>query len=229
MTVETPLEKPPASQSDRSPRPQVRWYPVRALAPRHRPRILTHLLALDERDRYLRFGHAVSDAHIARYVDQLDFDRDEVFGVFNRRLDLVAMCHLAYQGHDLSRPTSAEFGVSVLPRMRGRGLGARLFDLATLHARNRGVDTLIVYALTENTTMLRIARNAGAVLEREGAEATARLKLPKEDFASRLEELVETQAAEVDYSFKRQAHQLDNVLQRLRESLPGSPPSAPGK
>lgn len=228
MTVDHSIAPPPDAPVEQPPRPAVRWYPVRALAPRHRPRILAHLLSLADQDRYLRFGHAVSDGHIARYVDQLDFDRDEVFGVFNRRLELVAMCHLAYQGHDLTKPTSAEFGVSVAPRMRGRGLGTRLFDLATLHARNRGVDTLVIYALTENTAMLRIAREAGAVLERSGPEATARLKLPKEDFASRLEELVETQAAEVDYGFKRQARQLDQVLQRLRESLPG-PPSAPGK
>ena len=72
-----------------------RWCPIRALAPRHRARILTHLLALDEADRHLRFGYAASDSHVGRYVDQLDFERDEVYGVFNRRLELVAMARLA--------------------------------------------------------------------------------------------------------------------------------------
>src|SRR5688572_11684915 len=155
------------------------WCPVRALAPRHRSRILAHLLSLDDADRYLRFGTIASDAQITRYVEGLNFERDEIFGVFNRRLELVAMTHLAYAGEN-----RAEFGVSVLPRMRGRGIAARLFDLAALHARNRGVDTLIVHALTENTAMLRIARNAGAVLQRDGPDSTARLKLPREDFTS---------------------------------------------
>ena len=74
-------------------------------------------------DRYLRFGHPAVDAQIGRYVDLIDFDRDEVFGVFNRRLQLIAMAHLAYLG-DSQRPHAAEFGVSVLPRYRGRGFGA---------------------------------------------------------------------------------------------------------
>jgi hypothetical protein len=36
-------------------------------------------------DRYLRFGYPANDEQIRRYVDQLNFDRDELFGIFNRR------------------------------------------------------------------------------------------------------------------------------------------------
>lgn len=212
---------------DRSPserKPPLRWCPVRALAPRHRPRILAHILALEAYDRHLRFGYAATDEHIARYVDQLDFARDEIFGVFNRRLELVAMTHLAYLGRGSLPSRSAEFGVSVLPRLRGRGLGARLFDIAALHARNRGVDTLIVHALAENAAMLRIARSAGARLERDGSDATARLTLPPENLASHFEELVATQAAEIDYTLKRQVRQIDDVVQSVRELIPGDAP-----
>ncbi|MBE2242218.1 MAG: GNAT family N-acetyltransferase, partial [Burkholderiaceae bacterium] len=69
---------------------------MRSLTSRHRDRLREHLLALDERDRYLRFGFSATDAQIVHYTDTLDFDRDEVFGIFNRRLDLIAMAHLAY-------------------------------------------------------------------------------------------------------------------------------------
>lgn len=210
-------ESPPAAPEVPA---RLRWCPVRPLAPRHRPRILAHLMALEERDRYLRFGHAASDGQVSRYVDQLDFDRDELFGVFNRRLELVAMMHLAYLGQDLRRPTSAEFGVSVLPRARGRGLGKRLFDLAALHARNRGVDTMVIHALSENSAMLRIARQAGAVLDRAGPESTATLKLPPEDLASHLEEMVDTHASEVDYRVKHHVRMMGAVAQTLRELLP---------
>ena len=72
------------------------WVPVRSLTSRHRARIRAHLLGLDEHDRYLRFGFAASDAQISHYADALDFERDELFGIFNRRLDLIAMAHLAY-------------------------------------------------------------------------------------------------------------------------------------
>ena len=44
-------------------------------------------MALDASDRYLRFGFPATDAQIAKYVDMLDFDHDEVFGIFNRRLN----------------------------------------------------------------------------------------------------------------------------------------------
>ena len=39
--------------------------PIRSLGPSHRERIATHLLALDEHDRYLRFGYAANDEQIS--------------------------------------------------------------------------------------------------------------------------------------------------------------------
>jgi GNAT superfamily N-acetyltransferase len=174
--------------------PPPPWIPVRSLAPRHRPRILAHLLALPEHDRYLRFGLVAGDSQIARYVDLIDFERDEVFGIFNRRLELVAMAHLADLGAG-GPGRAAEFGVSVLPQQRGRGLGARLFERAVLHARNRHVDTLIVHALSENTPMLRIARAAGAQVVRDGPESDALLELPPETLGSHLEALLARQAS----------------------------------
>src|SRR4029077_18773964 len=72
------------------------WVPIRSLAPRHRERIVRHLLELPEQDRYLRFGYAASDDQVRQYVQQINFDQDEVLGIFNRRLHLLAMAHLAY-------------------------------------------------------------------------------------------------------------------------------------
>lgn len=213
-----------ATHSPVPPVPQVpRWVPIRSLAPRHRPRILAHLLALEEHDRYLRFGHPASDAQIARYVDLIDFDRDEVFGIFNRRLQLVAMAHLAYHvlEDERQRPQAAEFGVSVRPTHRGRGLGGRLFEHAMLHARNRQVDTLVVHALSENRPMLRIARRAGATVQRDGGDAEAVLKLPPETLGTQLEEMLDRQAAEFDYRLKRSARQFDGLLEMIADVRSG--------
>jgi len=182
------------------------WVPIRSLAERHRPRILAHLLALQPADRYLRFGYAAADEQIRRYVERIAFERDEVFGVFNRRLALIALAHLACEpGVDTQPATGAEFGVSVAVHARGRGYGARLFDHAVLRARNRRVETIVIHALTENVAMLRIVRNAGAEIEHLGGDAEARLKLPPEDFASRMAGLVEQQVGELDYRFKQGA------------------------
>jgi len=146
------------------------WIPIRSLGPRHRERITCHLLALSESDRYLRFGYAATDAQLSKYVDLLDFEQDEVFGIFNRKLELIAMAHLAHSMASLveGRPPMSEFGVSVLPHYRGRGFGARLFEHAMLHARNRGVQTLFIHALSENVAMLKIARTARGILGGNG-------------------------------------------------------------
>jgi RimJ/RimL family protein N-acetyltransferase len=194
------------------------WVPIRPLAPRHRERILAHLLELPPHDRYLRFGYAASDAQVARYVESLDFDRDEVLGIFNRRLRLLAMAHLAYLTPDPDQAGSrAEFGVSVAANARGRGYGSRLFDLAVLHARNRGVRTLVIHALSENAPMLKIAHNAGAQVVREGSEAQAALKLPAESMASHVEQMMETSAAEWDYRFKLHAARIEQLRRALAQ------------
>jgi ribosomal protein S18 acetylase RimI-like enzyme len=186
------------------------------MSERHRPRIVAHLLALPEGDRYLRFGYAASDAQLTHYTDLIDFSHDEVFGIFNRRLELLAMAHLAMLPKDAEGGRGeAEFGVSVLPPARGRGYGSRLFDNAVLHARNRQIDTLVIHALSENTAMLRIVRRAGAVIEREGGESQARLRLPPDDLLSHMDELVEGQAAELDYHFKANALRVDGLLDAI--------------
>ena len=69
--------------------------PIRSIGPSHGERITRHLLALDSHDRYLRFGYAASDEQIRRYAASLNFERDEIFGIYNRRLELIAMAHLA--------------------------------------------------------------------------------------------------------------------------------------
>jgi RimJ/RimL family protein N-acetyltransferase len=214
MDSAIPSAPTPAAGASRPARQHPGWVPIRPLAERHRGRILRHLLALNESDRYLRFGYRASDHQIERYVERIDFARDEVFGIFNRRLELIAVAHLAhFDDARADRPLAlAEFGVSVLPKARGRGLGARLFDRAVLHARNRRVDRLVIHALTENRAMLSIARKAGATLHRDGAESEALLELPPDDVASHIGQLVEAQAAEVDYQMKLQAQRMNTWL-----------------
>jgi GNAT superfamily N-acetyltransferase len=219
-----PLERPAAAGAPVSSVPgsaqRIAWVPIRSLGPVHRPRILEHLLALSDRDRYLRFGCLANDAHVARYVAGLNFDRDEIYGVFNRRLKLVALAHLACASPgrtSLTATTTAEFGGSVLPRLRGRGYGAKLFEHAMLHARNRGIGNFYIHALSENAAMLRIARNAGATVQRDGPESEAFLKLPPETLASHVEQAVIEGAAALDYQFKQQARIVDAVVSVIGE------------
>lgn len=211
------------SSSGASPVSRVRplsWVPIRGLSLRHKPRIERHLYALSEGDRYLRFGYAATNEQIERYVQGLDFGRDEIFGVFNRRLELVAMAHLAYS-IDPQWATCAEFGVSVASHQRGKGLGRKLFEHAVMHARNQGVNMLFIHALSENTAMLKIARQAGAAVQRDGSESDAYLALPQADLDSQFSGLMQEQMAQVDYQLKVQAHQFREWLATVQEIRQG--------
>jgi RimJ/RimL family protein N-acetyltransferase len=192
------------------------WVPVLSLTEGHLQAIVAHLTGLHPDDRYLRFGHVASDEHVQRYAQGIRFDRDDVFGVLNRRLDLIAFAHLAHAADEA--PSEAEFGVSVSAHLRGMGMGKRLFQHAILLARNRGVQCLRIHALVENKPMLHIAELAGAQVERCGSDAEARLRLPSPDTVSRLEAWIESNAAQLDYSVKQQAQRLE----RVRSALTGS-------
>lgn len=194
--------------------------PIRSLGPGHRDRIAAHLLALDARDRYLRFGYAATDEQVQAYAAGLDFERDDIFGIYNRKLELIAMAHLAVMRKD-GEPAGAEFGVSVLTKARGRGYGGRLFDRAVMHARNEGLELMFIHALSENTAMIKIARNAGATLERAGSETDAYLRLPPATLDTRMSEMVEEQLAQTDYRLKVQARNLLDFLGNMQEIRAG--------
>jgi GNAT superfamily N-acetyltransferase len=184
------------------------WVPIRHLSERHRGRVLQHLLALNSDDRLLRFGQLASDEQIGRYVASMDFERDEIFGIFGRSLRIVAVAHLAladglHQG---------ELGVSVLPQARGRGLGGHLFGRATVQARNRGARTLVIHLARHNTAMLAIVKRAGAAVVFSGPDAIATLPLHSATWATQVGAALDQQAAEVDFQLKLQVHRLDRWL-----------------
>jgi ribosomal protein S18 acetylase RimI-like enzyme len=190
-------------------RPSRGWVPIRRLGSRHRKRVLEHLLALDGADRSLRFGHLASDERILHYVGQLDFERDELFGIFDRRLRLVAMAHLAFIAGEPPAAGISEFGVSVLTRQRGRGLGSRLFEHSVMHARNRGMSKMLIHLARDNAAMLGIVRRAGASIEFEGCDVLAQLPLPADTLGSQIAELLGQQAAELDYRLKARVLRLN--------------------
>ena len=130
------------------------------------------------------------------------------------------MAHVAYaQSEDTQ--SCAEFGVSVLASARGRGYGGLLFDRAVTLARNRGVSMMFIHALTENTAMLKIARNAGARVHQDGSESQAYLQLPPAGLDTRMSKIVAEHFGEVDYQLKKQARQFWSLLADMQEIRQG--------
>jgi RimJ/RimL family protein N-acetyltransferase len=194
--------------------------PIYPLTPEHLPQLREHMLALEGHDRYLRFGYQASEEQVERYIDQLNFERDEIYGIFNRHLKIVAMAHVAIL-REPGKEAFAEFGVSVATYARGRGYGARLFERAVMHARNEKVSLMYIHALSENAPMIRIARNAGASIERDGSETEAYLRLPKRDLDSRVSEVLADQFAKANYHVKEDVQRFWSFMDNVGEIREG--------
>ncbi|HEX7644225.1 MAG TPA: GNAT family N-acetyltransferase [Burkholderiaceae bacterium] len=200
-------------------RPAIR---IKAVPERDRRRLLMHFLALGDSDRLLRFGSILPDELITRYVQHLDFNRDMVFGVYDDKLHLVGVGHLAFtpkenlpRGQEGER--AAEFGVSVSEAARGAGIGSKLFERAAMHCRNAEIDTLYMHCLSSNRVMMHIAKKAGMEIQRDHGEADAYLKLPPASPGTVLREAVEEQVASLDYTVKAQTR----AAKKLLGTLPG--------
>lgn len=188
-------------------RPTVR---IKQLEERDRFRIRKHFLALDNDDRLLRFGTVLPDERVIHYVNNLNFARDTIYGVYNRVFKLVAVGHLAFAPKQAATGSTAvtdkeevaEFGVSVLAIARGQGIGSKLFQRAAIHCRNADVDTLYMQCLSSNQTMMHIAKKAGMEIHREYGEADAYLRLPPPSPGTVMREALEEQFATIDYTLK---------------------------
>ena len=183
---------------------------VKELSERDRRRLLMHFLALSSGDRLLRFGTVLSDELVTRYVQKLDFARDTLFGVYDSKLMLIGVGHLAFASRDAvpiifdltTKEHVAEFGLSVSETARGMGVGTRLFERAAIHCRNADVDTLTMHCLASNQTMMRIARKSGMQIQRTHGEADAYVTLAPANPVTVLREAVEEQVAQFDYTLK---------------------------
>ncbi|MBP0600630.1 GNAT family N-acetyltransferase [Herbaspirillum sp. LeCh32-8] len=212
---------------------------VKELSPRSRRHLMRHFLALEDKDRLLRFGSKLSDEMVARYVENIDFARDTVFGVYDRRLRLLGVGHLAFAPREKSRvagatikPVVAEFGVSVSAAARGLGVGTKLFMRASMRCRNADVDTLYMHCLSSNKVMMHIAKKAGMEIHRDYGEADAYLKIKPANSATIFQEAMQEQVAMLDYIVKANFKALLKWGSRVtgigaKPKDGGSPPNPP--
>lgn len=140
------------SSTESAPSPDAAR-PMRRFGPADAPRILAHLLALDADDRLLRFSYAIRDEGIDAYVTKLDFARDHVHGLCSTHGDIVALAHVAeHQGE-------VDFGLSVAPCYRRRGLGRALFCHVIALARLRDAARVVCHSVSP--AVLHMATSSG--------------------------------------------------------------------
>lgn len=170
--------------------------PIQTFSRHDHKALVRHFLALEGRDRRLRFGAVLGDAAISRYVRRIDYTGDVVMGVLDDEMRIVAVVHLAVAG------VRGELGLSVLPGQRGQGLGEALLRRASLHARNLGLRFLAVHCLTENAAMMHLARKHGMRMVSQQGEAEGLLALPPADISSHLSSIFEQGSALFDYAVR---------------------------
>ncbi|MBA2413339.1 MAG: GNAT family N-acetyltransferase [Burkholderiaceae bacterium] len=174
---------------------------VAQLGAHHRNRVLKHLRSLSLHDLRLRFGYAITDEALQRYVRRLHFSRDALFGIFDEAAQIVALGHLGFDQGARAK-TTAEFGVSVLPQMQRQGFGTRLLQRAAMHARNRGATQLMMTYVAENDALRRMALRAGMKLAHDHHEPRAFLNLQPPTAASLMDETFSEMLAAIDLGFR---------------------------
>lgn len=120
-----------------------------------RSRLEAHLLRLDPESRQMRFLSPIGDRGISALVARAAplalvlFEPDgEIRG-----------CAEVHPGE---APGEAEIAVEVEAPWQGRGIGARLTEVATQEAARRGLSDIRLMCLKRNTRMVRIARSLSA-------------------------------------------------------------------
>ena len=151
----------------------VRWAWIRPLGRADLPEVRAHLLSLDAAGRACRFRGAVSSERVAAYADRLDPDQVLLLGAFVGG-HLLGLAELHPAGAD----GSAEVALSVLPAVRGAGLGGRLLREAMAWAPTRGIRVLLLEGEGDNVALLRLLARHGAAVRRSPDGVFARLPVP---------------------------------------------------
>ncbi|ARJ67101.1 histone acetyltransferase [Magnetospirillum sp. ME-1] len=155
---------------------------IRRLYLHERPAYAAHLKRLSAEDRRLRFARSgVGDQVIEDYVAAIAVG-DLILAAFAGD-DLVGAAHVALTG------SLAEVGVSVDEGHRTDGIGSKLLRQAAAFARNRRAEKLYTLCLSDNRSMVALARRSGMQVHFEGGEAEAFLDLPPPDPVTVSEEI----------------------------------------
>ena len=171
-----------------------------------------HLIRLDPRTRYNRFGLQVSDAYLAQYAD-LSFQPGGITygyfedGVMRGASELRIFPSGAHAGH-----RDAEAAFSVECDWRRRGIGSELMSHVVLAARNRRIERLSIFCLRHNQAMVKLARKFEADLDFDLNDVTGRLVARPPSALSLWREMVDNTfdlgSAMIDYQARviRAAH-----------------------
>ncbi|KQT54675.1 GCN5 family acetyltransferase [Aureimonas sp. Leaf454] len=137
---------------------------LRPIRPEDEPALIRMVESSDPNDIRLRFFSAirkVGHAFAAR-LTQIDYRREMAFVIQadpKTNADILGVARLIVDPNE----EIAEFGIMVRSDQKGRGIGWMLMNAILAYAKKRGFQEIYGEVLSENTTMLAMARTLGFV------------------------------------------------------------------
>lgn len=131
---------------------------------------------LGRESRYFRFFRIKEtlDPEEVEYFTNVDYiDRFALIALHGG--EMIGVARYDREGSD---ETHAEVAFAVADEHQGRGLGTKLLQLLTHHARSNGIDGFRAYVLPENRQMMRLFRNSGYELSRTIDEGVFTVDFP---------------------------------------------------
>ena len=135
----------------------------------------THLKNLSDADKYTRFCYNIKDENIDHFILSILYHSDD-HHLFTATIGdkIVGFGHLAREGEDW------ELAVSVNGEYQGQGVADQLMAFMIDWGKTRRVHSVYMHCITQNSKIQHLARQHGLrMVERDGAEVTSRVDLPK--------------------------------------------------
>jgi acetyltransferase len=131
---------------------------IRPMRAEDEPAVHAFIAKMSPEDLRLRFFQPMKTlSHtIAARLTQLDYDREMAFVLVNDG-DPLGVVRL----HREARGTSGEFAITVRSDQHGMGIGTLLMERIVSYARKIGLKTVFGVVLSENRSMLSLARRVG--------------------------------------------------------------------
>lgn len=172
---------------------------VYKLAPHEYHRYRTHLLALDDASRYLRFGYQIQDEAINKLCDTFEANTAEhkLFVIENDDLEVVGVGHISLVDGE------TELAFSVLKAYQGKGMGSALMARAIEWCQNRNIKGGCMVCLTSNVAIRKLAGKHGVLVNDHG-ETLADISIPAPTAASVAHEVIDHNIAQIDHLGKLQ-------------------------
>ena len=156
----------------------------RTLLPAEAGRYTSHLLRLPVADRRARFMGGMSDGAVCGYVDGIDWSGATILVALVGG-EVRAAVELRRDPH---RPDRAELAITIESGWQGQGIGSTMVRRAMVLARNRGIGRIMLFCLSDNHRMLRIAGRLESRVTFDGGEVACDFDLePADAFSLALE------------------------------------------